>query len=218
MSDEQTMREYYAQRVPTLEQIYAMPERQQDLSDIEQRLAALLAGHDVLELACGTGYWTERYAPFAASVLATDVNPPMLEVAKTKAYPEHRVQFQVADALQLPDGLQGKYNACFAGFLWSHIKRETQENLLRDWSKKTGAGTLLILTDNNYVEGKSTPIARTDAQGNTWQLRTQEDGSRVEIVKNFPTDSALKKKLGPAVRDLRVYRNTYYWMATCILK
>lgn len=218
MSNEQIMETYYAQRSASLEQIYQRPERQRDLQDIEQRLAALLTGHDVIELACGTGYWTERFAPFAAKVVASDINDNMLAEAQKKSYPAQRVQFRKADALQLPDDLKGQFSACFSGFLWSHIRRETQEALLRDWSKKIGVGSLLVLIDNNFVEGQSTPIARTDVQGNTWQIRTQEDGSRIELVKNFPSDSALKKKVGPHVRDLRIYRNQYFWMLTCFLK
>lgn len=212
------MREYYAQRATTLEQIYNKPERRQDLEEIQQRVCAALKDQRVLEVACGTGYWTALYAPHAASVLATDINQPMLDVAQDKSYPPGRVQFGLADVFALPPAAPGQFSACFAGFLWSHIKREEQSDLLHTLSAGAGKGSLLVLIDNNYVEGGSSPVARTDAEGNTWQLRDQEDGSRVEIVKNFPTDSALRKKFGPSVRDIRIFRNTYYWMLTCVLK
>lgn len=215
---ENTMRDYYAQRANTLEQIYQHPERQQDLLDMQQRIADLLKNHKVIEAACGTGYWTEKYAPSAESVYATDVNQVMLDIAQTKSYPSDKVHFGIADVFDLPEAKAGAYTACFAGFLWSHIKREQQTDLLAKLSRGAGKGSLLVLIDNIYVEGISTPIARTDAEGNTYQLRTQEDGSRVEIVKNFPTDSALRKKFAPAVRDIRIYRNEHYWLLSCILK
>lgn len=212
------MREYYAQRAATLEKIYEKPERQQDLLEIREKVCAALSQQHVLELACGTGYWTERYAPLAASVRATDVNQAMLDVARNKSYPAERVSFQIADVFALPPADAGQYTACFAGFLWSHIKREEQGALLQTIARGAGKGSQLVLIDNNYVEGSSSPVARTDAEGNTWQLRDREDGSRVEIVKNFPSDSALRKKFGPFVRDIRIFRNTYYWMLTCVLK
>lgn len=215
---EKTMQDYYAQRANSLEQIYQLPERQQDLQDMERRIADLLQSHRVIELACGTGYWTEKYAPVVDSVYATDVNQVMLDIAQTKSYPSDKVRFGIADVFDLPEGSAGEYTACFAGFLWSHIKREQQNDLLTRVRRGAGKGSLLVLMDNNYVEGSSTPVARTDTEGNTYQLRVQEDGSRVEIVKNFPTDSALRKKIAPVARDIRIYRNEHYWLLSCILK
>ncbi|MBC3919530.1 methyltransferase domain-containing protein [Undibacterium sp. CY18W] len=215
---ENTMRDYYAQRAQTLEKMYQKPERQQDLREIETRVQDVLQNQRVLELACGTGYWTERYAAQATSVAATDYNQNMLDLAQAKSYPDGKVTFALADLYELPAATADQYSACFAGFFWSHVKREAQTGLLAHLSKVAGKGTTLVLIDNNYVEGSSTVIARTDLEGNTFQLRKQEDGSRVEILKNFPTDSALRKKFGPAVRDIRIFRNTYYWMLTCVLK
>ena len=208
---EETMREYYAQRAQTLEQVYQRPERQADLQEMQQRVGELLKNHKVLEVACGTGYWTESFASEAASVFATDVNQSMLDIAQAKSYPDASVEFSLADIHHLPDAKEGQYSACFAGFFWSHVKREEQAALLTKLSKGAGKGSLLVLIDNNYIEGGSTPIARTDAEGNTYQFRIRADGERVLIVKNFPTDSAL-------LRDIRVVRNEHYWLLTCILK
>jgi hypothetical protein len=77
---------------------------------------------------------------------------------------------------------------------------------------------LLVLLDNCYVDGSSTAIARTDAEGNTYQIRTLATGERFEIVKNFPADSYLRKKLAAAVREIRIERLPYYWLLTCRLK
>ena len=215
--NEETMREYYAQRAQSLEQVYQRPERQADLIEIQQRVCDLLKDHRVLEIACGTGYWTEKFAPHVASVQATDINQSMLNVAQTKSYPTDKVEFAIADLYDLPEAT-GQYSACFAGFFWSHVLREEQASLLAKLSKSAGKGSLLVLIDNNYIEGSSTPIARTDVEGNTYQFRIRQDGERVGILKNFPTDSALRKKFGPAVRDIRIFRNQHYWLLSCILK
>ncbi len=212
------MRDYYAQRASKLEQVYQKPERQQDLREIQGKVIEVLKDQRVLEVACGTGYWTERFAAAARSVVATDYNQSMLDLAQEKIYPDGKVEFSLTDLYELPPALPGQYSACFAGFFWSHVLRDEQPGLLAHLSKAAGKGSTLVLIDNNYVEGSSTVIARTDLEGNTYQLRKQEDGSRVEILKNFPTDSALRKKFGPFVRDIRIFRNTYYWMLTCVLK
>ena len=41
---------------------------------------------------------------------------------------------------------------------------------------------------------------------------------RFELPKNYPADSALRKRLGGDVREIRIERLTYYWMLTCRLK
>jgi ubiquinone/menaquinone biosynthesis C-methylase UbiE len=55
-------------------------------------------GADVLEVACGTGYWTEVLIRSAATVLATDINEEMLSLARSRDIDPQRIVFQRADA------------------------------------------------------------------------------------------------------------------------
>ena len=207
---------YYAKRAETYERVYDKPERQADLAVLHERVRETLRGHRVLEIACGTGYWTAQFAGVAESVLATDINPEVIAVAQAKGLPADKVEFALADAFDLQ--LEGTYTACFAGFLWSHVKRQEQEAFLLKLRAKLGKDVLLVLIDNVYVEGSSTPIARTDPEGNTYQMRVLPSGERYEVLKNFPTDSALRKRMGAVVKELRIERLKYFWMATCRLK
>lgn len=215
-ADRKKLAAYYAQRAKTYDAIYEIPERQADLAVLRERVAEIMCGHRVLEIACGTGYWTAQCAVSAESVLATDINPEVMELAQAKEMPGGKVKFSVADAFDLQ--VTEKFSACFAGFWWSHVKRQDQESFLKGLRATLGKDALLVLLDNNYVEGDSTVIARTDAQGNTYQIRTLPDGNRVEVIKNFPTDSFLRKKIGLAAKDIRISRLEHYWMLTCRLK
>lgn len=206
---------YYSARAASYEEIYARPERLPDLDILHQRVADVLQQQDVLEVACGTGYWTERYAETAASVHAIDLNPDVLDIARARELDPAKVRFSVADAFDLQP--EGSFTACFAAFWWSHVKREQQSAWLDHVRRQVGKDTLLVLIDDAYVEGSSTVIARTDLEGNTYQIRTL-NGERYEVLKNFPTDSALRKKLAPAARDIRILRLEHYWMLTCRLK
>ena len=214
----EVMKKYYAQRADNYESIYKKLDRQVDLMAMEERLCSVLEGHRVLEVACGTGYWTQRFAPVATSVFATDINQVMLDQAQRKEYPLGVVKFSLADVFAMPSANGAQYSACFAGFLWSHVEREEQAEVLAQLVKVVGSGCVLVLIDDNDVEGSSAPIARTDSDGNTFQLRMQDNGSRVEIVKNYHTDSFLRKRIGLAARDIRIVRNDHYWMLTGVLK
>ena len=73
--------EYYQRRAGEYDRVYAKPERQADLATLPAEVAGLLAGRRVLEVAAGTGWWTDVLAASAAGVVATDVNRSTLEVA-----------------------------------------------------------------------------------------------------------------------------------------
>jgi SAM-dependent methyltransferase len=73
-------------------------------ADIARRVAACNPGC-VLETAAGTGIVTRELRnllPPAARLVATDLNPPMLEAARKKFRPAEQVEFQTADATSLP--------------------------------------------------------------------------------------------------------------------
>lgn len=209
--------QYYAKSASNHDRVYDKPERQDDLAAMRARVAEALRGHVVLELACGTGYWTRAIAASADSVVATDINPEMIALGKLRALPADKVQFRVADAWDLPPDI-GSFTAVFIGFWWSHLKRDEQEPFLAQLRARVGKDILVVLADDCYVDGSSETVARTDLEGNTWQIRTAPDGERYEIPKNYPSDSALRKKLAASVREIKITRLEHYWILTCRLK
>jgi len=72
--------------------------------DISQRVAACNPAK-VLETAAGTGIVTRRLRdrlPAAAHLIATDLNAPMLEIARAKFRSGEQIEFKPADATALP--------------------------------------------------------------------------------------------------------------------
>src|SRR6185436_1698499 len=112
---------YYAQRAGEYERVYQKPERQIELQKLKVYIEKTFAGLDVLEVACGTGYWTEVLARSAASVLATDITEEVLAIARSKNLGP-KVTLQNADAYALPVFSQS-FNAGLSAFWWSHIPR-----------------------------------------------------------------------------------------------
>lgn len=206
------MAAYYALRNNFDEEDVENPDAMDDLDQIMDRLLELMSAQRVLELACGDGYWTDELAECAESVMATDINPSLLEMAKSRELPEDVVQFAVMDACE--PQIDGDFSACFAGFWWSHVKRQDQLDVLKRMRDVVGKDSLLMLIDNSFVETEKTTIARTDLDGNTYQIHALPNGERYEIVKNFPTDSTLRKRFSSILRDMRIQRYEHYWMLT----
>jgi demethylmenaquinone methyltransferase/2-methoxy-6-polyprenyl-1,4-benzoquinol methylase len=185
---EERMREYYVQRAAYYERVYHKPERQPNLRAMEAWIGAPFAGRRVLEVACGTGWWTPHAARVALDWLATDINPETMVLARTKALPAC-VRFAEIDAYSLaglPDA-GALFDAAFAGCWWSHVPLARLPAWLALLHAKLMPGARVVFLDNSFVQTSSTPLTRTDAEGNTYQNRTLDDGSVHEVLKNFPT-------------------------------
>jgi len=213
---EERMREYYAQRAQSYERVYHRPERQADLRAMEAALAAPFAGRKVLEIACGTGWWTPHGARDAASWLASDVNPQTLAIARAKPMPEC-VRFAAVDAYTFA-GLEGqRFDAAFAGFWWSHVPLARLTGWLARLHEQLDPGARVVLLDNRWVEGSNTPISRRDADGNTYQQRRLDDGSVHEVLKNFPDRGSALTAIGPRARDSTWTEHAHYWVLSYTL-
>lgn len=203
------MQDYYAQRAPEYDRIYRKPERQPDLRAIEAWLPPLFAGCSVLEVACGTGYWTQFIAPVASKVLAIDAARQTMRIARERVA-SGQVEFVAGDAYALPAPMRS-FDAAFAGFWWSHVPQARQDAFLQGLHGALRPGARVVFLDNRYVEGSSTPASAPDANGDTWQDRALADGSRHRVLKNFPAEAQLRERLAPYAQDIRWHAWTYYW-------
>jgi len=201
--------DYYRRRAGEYESIYAKPERQVDLALLKKKIPARCVDAHVLEIACGTGYWTSLIARRAFVVVATDLAEEPMRIAQSKTYEGRNVFFKTADAYALPVPL-GWFDVAFAGFWWSHVPRQRIGEFLGSLHARLAPGARVLLLDNRYVEGNSSPIVDTDADGNTYQDRRLADDSVSRIVKNFPSRKELRALLGPS---LAYEELEYYWLA-----
>ena len=205
------LEKYYARRAAAYERIYDKPERQAELAWLRERIPRLLSRRRVFETACGTGYWTREIARKAGFVTATDINEPVLDVARAKRLPASRVRFLRADAY-VPGAAGRGADGAFAGFWWSHLALPDLERWLGVMSRHLAKGARLVALDNRFVAGSSTPISRRDAAGNTYQVRKLLSGETHEILKNFPTHAELAHAMRPHAREAWVEETPHYWL------
>ena len=204
------LREYYARRAPEYEAVYDKAERQSDIARLRDALAETYRGRTVLEVACGTGYWTPHIARHAVRVDAYDINEETLAIARTKPVDPDRVRFACADAYALPIAAS-RHDAAFAGFWWSHVPKERLAGFLEGLHSALAPGARVVCIDNRQVAGSSTPLSRTDEHGNTYQTRVLADGSTHEVLKNFPTPAELQAAVRPYAAAFEVCLFDYYW-------
>jgi ubiquinone/menaquinone biosynthesis C-methylase UbiE len=210
-----TLLDYYQARAPEFESVYDKPERQADLAKLRSWLADETRATTLLEVACGTGYWTSVAAATAKVIVAIDFNSGPLEIARSKQLGPH-VTFAQADAYALPDyGLV--FDAGMAHFWWSHVSVADQQAFLDRFASKLRKGAKLLMIDNAFVASSTSAPSLTDELGNTYQMRRLQNGSEYEIVKNFPTHDELRSALKRHSTAVNILQLEYYWAVSAVL-
>ena len=210
------MRVYYAQRAAYYERVYFKPERQVDLRAMEAWLPTVFAGRQVLEIACGTGWWTLHGARDALHWLATDLNPETFALARAKPMPA-AVRFATVDAYTMAELGNAQFDAAFTACWWSHVPLARLPGWLATLHARLLPGARVVMLDNAYVQTSSTPISRRDEAGNTYQNRPLDDGSVHEVLKNFPTREEAVAMLGPRAHDAKWIEYEHYWVLSYLL-
>lgn len=108
--------DYYAERAFEYEGVYRKPERQADLARLKRLLPPLVADKRVLEIAAGTGYWTQLLATTAAAVTATDPNAETIAIAAQRDYGPAPVSLRTADPY---DPGVSDYDLVFCAIWWA---------------------------------------------------------------------------------------------------
>jgi demethylmenaquinone methyltransferase/2-methoxy-6-polyprenyl-1,4-benzoquinol methylase len=210
MNTQEPLVRYYARRASEYERVYQKPERQVELQQLRGFVERTFAGADVLEVACGTGYWTEVLARSTASVVATDITEEVLAIARSKNLGP-KVTLQREDAYALPH-FSRRFNGGLSAFWWSHIPRARLRAFLGGFHQVLVPGAKVVFMDNVYAEGSSTPTSRMDEHGDSFQLRQLDDGSTHEVLKNFWTQAELSTAVEALATEVQIEFWQYYWI------
>jgi 2-polyprenyl-3-methyl-5-hydroxy-6-metoxy-1,4-benzoquinol methylase len=165
------------------------------LRPIIQWIEPFVMGGNVLEVACGTGNWTQVLSKRARSVTAVDQSDAYLKIARTKEYQGENVSFVKADAYSL-DTVEGVFEAVFAADWWSHIPKSCIGDFVDSLMMKLEPRGAVVILDMLPSPTLDAMFSHCDGEGNVIHRRSFEDGSSFEVVKNFPTESELREAFG----------------------
>ena len=204
--------DYYRARAAEYEQIYYrdMPERRREIDDQAENLRELVRGKDILDLACGTGYWTQRMAQTARFIAAADISAEMLREAHKKEY-DAPTAFVMADLYSLPFRAAA-FDMITLGFWFSHQPKQEYDLFFRQLAQPVKDGGLLWMIDNNPpAEGSWMESVRTDVYGNNYKRRHLQSGEEYVILKNYFSEDQLREIFAPYFNIRRLVFRTYYW-------
>lgn len=149
---------------------------------VEDALRGFAIGGAVLELAGGTGWWTERLAPSADHLTVVDSSPEALELNRARVAGPH-VDYVVGDIFGWSP--EQRYDVVFFSFWLSHVPRGRVAAFWQMVRSCLRPGGRVFLVDNHEdpapAEDIKDPYVRryeTDRH-----VRQLEDGCAYHVVK-----------------------------------
>lgn len=154
-------------------------------------------GHfgEALEIACGTGIWTQELVRIADHVTALDAAEEVLAINQAKLG-SAAVTYQQADVFAWEPDRQ--YDLVFFGFWLSHVPPERLMPFLAKVNQALKPGGRLFLIDSTPdMSSSATDTPRYD-DGTVYQRRKLNDGSFYTIYKIYYEPDDLRAKLHAA--------------------
>lgn len=146
----------------------------------------------VLELACGTGLWTERLVSHADRVTAVDGSPEMLDLCRARVG-DGQVNYVHADLFEWEP--QELYDVCFFSFWLSHVPDERFDAFWAKVKRALGPNGRVFFIDSSRHDLASAVDHRLSAPEDPTMLRRLADGREYRIVKHFYDPMPLQARL-----------------------
>jgi ubiquinone/menaquinone biosynthesis C-methylase UbiE len=152
------------------------------------------AGH-VLELACGTGIWTEELVRIGQAVTAIDASAEMLTINQGKL-PDAVVTYLQADLFEWePD--RAYDTVCFAFWL-SHVPPEQLGPFLAKAARATQPGGRVFMIDSLDSDYSGAKVNKTLVVDDLIHLRRLKNGRAFKVIKRYYRPDELQQHFAQA--------------------
>ena len=218
--DDRAMRAYYDQRAAEYDEwylrrgLFAMREDRErwdaELRALAERVRGFGAGR-LLEIACGTGWWT-RHLACRARVVALDYSAAMLGVTRERlraAGLAARLIRADAYALPLPPN---SFDSCFIGCWMSHVPYVRLPDFLAGVRKVLTRSAAVMVIDTAPPPGENRP----EPGAEYYNPRKLNDGSHHRVLKIDHNTATLASALAPLGRVVETWNTGRHFVGAVI--
>ncbi|MGL5944169.1 MAG: class I SAM-dependent methyltransferase [Waterburya sp.] len=162
-----------------------------EVSQVEAALRATIPAGDILELACGTGLWTQHLATFATHLTAVDASPEVIALNQQRVT-SASVEYIVADLFNWTPNRQ--FDFIFFGFWLSHVPREKFVPFWQMVKRALKPDGRVFFVDSLFTQ-ESTARNHTALNQQGYSERKLNDGRTYHVVKIFYEPTKLQESL-----------------------
>jgi demethylmenaquinone methyltransferase/2-methoxy-6-polyprenyl-1,4-benzoquinol methylase len=202
--DEWFLRQGRYDRGPELNQLWF-----DEVAAVRTALERFAPRGQVLELACGTGLWTEQLLRFAGMITAVDAAAEVIALNQQRLN-SPRVRYVKADLFRWQP--EERYDVVFFSFWLSHVPAERFAAFWELVARALKPGGRAFFIDSSY---EPTSTARDHALGPASAervVRRLKDGSEYEIVKIFYRPAELSARLQALGWKADVRETAHYFL------
>jgi 2-polyprenyl-3-methyl-5-hydroxy-6-metoxy-1,4-benzoquinol methylase len=212
------MKRYYEDRAPWHD-VYmgykSVKEMEATLQPIVDTIVPQTKDQSVLEIACGTGNWTQILAKHAKSVAAVDSSPSSLTIARSKLSGLNNCSLRLADVYTL-EGVGESYELIFAADLLSHVPVKLIPQFMGTLFTKASHRARATFIDMSMASYFRDEESYVHENGDRVGIRTLPNGHTYQVVKNFFSEKEIIGRLSPFGSDLTymAFPSLQRWLIT----
>jgi ubiquinone/menaquinone biosynthesis C-methylase UbiE len=179
-----------------------------EVEQVKEGLDAFGARGRVLELAGGTGFWTQHLARSATELTVLDAAPETLEINRQRVA-DPRVRYVVADLFSWqPDQ---PYDVVAFTFFLSHVPPERFADFWSLVQRSLAPGGRAFFVDSLDVQSTAFDH-REMREGDVSVIRKLKDGRQFHIYKLFYAPSELKTRLTQLGWQTQIEQTNQYFI------
>lgn len=166
----------------------------------------------VLELACGTGIWTQELVAIAQQIIAIDASQETLAINREKIN-SSKIEYQQLDLFSWQPTQQ--YDLVFFAFWLSHVPPDKIDEFLGKVYQSVKPNGRVFIIDSRFSETSSANNHLLRDEKEIYQIRKLNDGREFEIYKVYyqPNDLLIKLNCAGFQADVKITEN-YFIYAT----
>lgn len=206
------MRRYYRARAPEYDDWYFRRNSYDKGNSLNRlwihelktlrRYSRLIKGHHILEVAAGTGMWTQ-YLLENNTVTPVDASPEALSIN----YRRTGLKGVIGDAFELSSHKGGGYDLCFLAFWLSHVPLQLVDGFFRDIARTIAPGGRVVIFDSVYNGSELNCLSHE----NDIQVRSLKSGEAYKVYKRYYSSFALRSLAGRFFRNHSLLLTSNYF-------
>lgn len=150
---------------------------------------------DILELASGTGIWTQELLDIGKKITAIDASEEVIAISRSKLA-SSKVEYYKTDLFTWQPNAE--YDLVFFAFWLSHVPPNLLDSFLSKVNQSVEIGGQIFLIDSCFEPTSTATNHIIEDDDNFYKTRKLNNGQEFQIVKIFYQPDELQNKLNQA--------------------